>query len=120
MKNVKIVFWAIVACFIGILLYSNKDFFLAKQALSLKMPFLEPYYTPELANAVFFLAFFLIGFLIAYFFNLYERFKSKRTIKSLDAEAAIQREEFSKLKSELESIKGAAPSNDEASVAQSE
>ena len=106
MKKVKIAFWVIIICFIGILIYSNKDFFLAKQALTLKLPFLQPYHSPELAIAIFFLAFFLSGFLIAYFFGLYDRFKSSKTIKNLNAAAAAQQEEFATLKSELEALKG--------------
>ena len=120
MKKVKIAFWIIIISFIGILIYSNKDFFLAKQALSLKLPFLVPYHSPELAIAIFFLAFFLSGFLIAYFFSLYDRFKSKKTIKNLNAAAAARQTESSALKSELETLKVGSPDSAEASKSQSE
>ena len=55
MKKAKIVFWVILVCFLGLIFFSNKEYFLAKQALNLKLPFLEPYHSPEMANAIFFL-----------------------------------------------------------------
>jgi hypothetical protein len=111
MKKVKIAFWVIVLFFAGVFVYQNKVFFMAKQRLSLDLPFLEVLHTPELLNAILFLVFFVTGFLIAYFFSLYERFKSKKTIKSLNATEASQREELTALKQELESLRR-APSSD--------
>jgi hypothetical protein len=111
MKKVKIAFWVIVLFFAGVFVYQNKVFFMAKQSLSLDLPFLEVLHTPELLNAILFLVFFVAGFLIAYFFSLYERFKSKKTIKSLNATEASQREELTAIKQELESLRR-APSGD--------
>ena len=66
----------------------------------------EPYHLKELPNAFFFLLFFLIGFLIAYFTSLFERFKSKKKIKTLNVAATDQLKEISELKKEVESLKG--------------
>lgn len=110
MKKAKIVFWVIVSVFIAVFIVQNKLFFMAKQSLSLKLPFLETYHTPELPHAVIFLVFFLTGFLIAYFFSLYDRYKTKKTIKNLNATTATQLEELAVLKSELESFQRAASS----------
>ncbi|MBW2193546.1 MAG: LapA family protein, partial [Deltaproteobacteria bacterium] len=98
----------------------NKDFFFSNQALSLKLPFLETYHAPELENAIYFLAFFLSGFIIAYFFSLSDRFKSKKKIKNLNAAAAAQQTESSTIKSELETLKGGSPGSAEAHKSQSE
>ena len=106
MKKAKIAFWVILVCFLALIFFSNKEYLLLKHALNLKLPFLEPYHTPELANAIFFLVFFLTGFLIAYFYSLYDRFKCKKTIKELNAAAATQLEELSSLKREVASLKG--------------
>lgn len=119
MKKVKIVFWVIVLVFAAVFVYQNKIFFMAKQSLSLKLPFLEVYHTPELPHAVIFLVFFLTGFLIAYFISLYERFKSKKTIKNLNTAAASQLEELATLKSELESLQSASSGGSTESEAQS-
>jgi len=118
MKRVKIVFWVIVLVFAAYFVYQNQIFFMAKQSLSFKLPFLEAYHTPELPHAVIFLVFFLIGFLIAYFFSLYERFKSKKTIKNLNTTTASQFEELEALKGELESLRSASSGGSTESQAQ--
>ena len=80
MKKVKIAIWVIILVFLAVFVYQNKIFFMDKQSLGLQLPFLKPVHTPELPNAILFLVFFLTGFLIAYFFSLYDRFKSKKVI----------------------------------------
>ena len=56
---------------------------------------------------------------IAYFFSLYDRFKSKKTIKNLNAATASQLEELAALKGELEALRGASSGGSAASEAQS-
>jgi uncharacterized integral membrane protein len=106
MKKVKIVLWLIFLGFIAIIFFSNKDYFLAKQGIQINLFFTEPFQIKELPNAIYFLVFFLAGFLIAYFISLSERFKSKKTIKNLNAAATSQLEEISVLKKEIDSLKG--------------
>ena len=111
MKKVKIAFWAVILIFIGIFVYQNEVYFMEKNSLRLQLPFLETLHTPELPNAFLFLLFLLIGFLIAYFLNLSERFKSKKTIKNLNAATTSQLGEISELKKEVESLRGASSDN---------
>ena len=103
MKKVKIVLWIIFLGLIAIIFFSNKDYFLAKQGVQINLLFTEPFKIKELPNAIYFLVFFLVGFLIAYFISLSERFKSKKTIKNLNAAATSQLQEISVLKKEVES-----------------
>jgi len=105
LRNIKIAFWIIILIIIGLLGYQNKVFFMAKHSLGLKLPFLEIVNTPELSNALLFLIFFLAGFLIAYFLNLAGRFKSKKTVKNLKAEAASQQDDISTLRKEVETLR---------------
>ena len=119
MKKVKIAFWLILLVFVGVFAYQNKIYFMAKQSLSLTLPFLETLHTPELPHAVLFLVFFLTGFLIAYFSGLYDRFKSNKTLKNLNAATATQQDELTALKRELESLRGASPGGSTASEEQS-
>lgn len=119
MKKVKIAFWLIILVFAVVFVYQNKPFFMAKQSLGLTLPFLETLHSPELPNAVLFLVFFLTGFLIAYFLGLYDRFKSKKMVKNLNAAAAAQQDELTALKSELESLRSASPGGSTASEEQS-
>jgi hypothetical protein len=46
--------------------------------------------------------------LVAYFISLSERFKSKKTIKNLNAAATSQLKEISVLKKEVDSLKSSA------------
>jgi uncharacterized integral membrane protein len=108
MKKAKIVLWVIFLGLIAIIFFSNKDYFLAKQGIQIDIPFSEPFQIQELPNAIYFLVFFLAGFLIAYFISLSERFKSKKTIKNLNAAATSQLEEISVLKKEIDSLKSSA------------
>ena len=108
MKKVKIVLLIIFLGFIAIVFFSNKDYFLLKQGIQINVPFTEPFQLQELPNAIYFLVFFLAGFLIAYFISLSERFKSKKTIKNLNAAATSQLEEISVIKKEIDSLKGSA------------
>jgi uncharacterized integral membrane protein len=119
MKKVKIAFWLILLVFAGVFVYQNKIFFMAKQSLSLTLPFIETLHTPELPHAFLFLVFFLTGFLIAYFIGLHDRFKSKKTVKSLSAAGAAQQEEMTALKSELASLRSTLPGGSTASEEQS-
>ena len=118
MKKVKIAFWLIILVFVSVFVYQNMDFFMAEQSLRLNLGVLETFHTPELPHAVLFLVFFLTGFLIAYFFGLYDRFKSNKTIKSLNAADTAQQDELTALKRELELLRGASPGGSSASEEQ--
>lgn len=102
MKKLKIVLWVIIIGFIATIFFSNKNYLLAKQAFQIDFLYGEPFHSMELPNAIFFLVFFLTGFLIAYFISLSARFKSKKTIKNLNAAATSQLKEIAALKKEVE------------------
>lgn len=87
MKKVKIAFWIVVFGFVGLVIFQNKLFFMDKSQLVLNLGFFN-YQTPFLANAIYFVAFFLIGILISYFFSLFKHFKDAKTIKALKAKEA--------------------------------
>ena len=108
MKKFKLTLWAIFLGLIAIIFFSNKDYFMAKQGFQIDLFYTEPFLIQELPNVIYFLIFFLIGFLIAYFISLSERFKSKKTIKNLNATATSQLEEISVLKKEIDSLKSNA------------
>jgi uncharacterized integral membrane protein len=111
MKKVKIVIWIIIIGFLAIIFFSNKDYFLAKQSLQIKIPHIAAKSFKELPNVVYFLVFFVIGFLVAYFLSLSERFKSKKTIKNLNTAATSQLQEISDLKKEMDSLRGGVAGN---------
>ncbi|MEJ2165955.1 MAG: lipopolysaccharide assembly protein LapA domain-containing protein [Desulfobacterales bacterium] len=109
MKKATLVIWVIIFGFIALVIFQNKTFFLDKQALHLNLGLLEPYHSPELSNAIIVLLFFFAGLAVAYLFGLSSRFKAKRTIKRLNATIADHSEELTKLKSEINTLKGIEP-----------
>jgi cell division protein FtsB len=84
MKKTKIAFWIVILGFIALVMYQNQDFFLVKRDFHIDL-FFKNFLTPPVLNAVWFIACFLLGLLIAYFSSLSERFRSNKTIKGLNA-----------------------------------
>ena len=66
------------------------------------------YETPFLANAIFFVAFFLVGVLISYFFGLFRQFRDAKTIKMLKAKEASLVETVSSLEKRLSNSEATA------------
>lgn len=100
MKKVKIAFWIIVFGFIGLVIFQNKVFFMSESRLMIDLGFFY-YETPFLANAIFFVAFFLVGILISYFFSLFKHFKDAKTIKTFKAKETSLVETVSSLEKQL-------------------
>jgi uncharacterized membrane protein len=109
MRNFKIGFWAIIFGLVGIVIFQNQDFFMAKQSLSIDL-ILRNYKTPDLHIAVLFGGIFFIGFIISYIFTLIDRLRFRRVVKSLGATIDSQNENITSLINELETQKGEASS----------
>ena len=110
MKNFKIGFWAVIFGLMGIVIFQNQDFFMAKQSLSIDLIFTK-YETPELHRAILFAGIFLTGFIISYIFTLIDRLRFRKVVKSLGAEIDSQNENITLLINELESLKGGSSGN---------
>jgi membrane protein implicated in regulation of membrane protease activity len=111
MKKVKIALWVVIFGFVGLLIFQNRGFFMADSRLMLDLGFFY-YETPFLANAIFFVAFFLVGVLISYFFGLFRQFRDAKTIKMLKAKEASLVETVSSLEKRIsnsEATAAAAP-----------
>ena len=105
MKKAKIAFWLILIGFLGLLGYQNYDFFMSQHGLRINLLFVQ-YDTPQLQNAILFLIFFFTGFLISYFITLFERFKSKNMIKTLNTALDMNQKRLDELKKEVLLLKG--------------
>jgi uncharacterized integral membrane protein len=114
MNKVKTVFWVIIFGLIMLVFFQNQEFFMAKQSIKLNLLF-KIFQSPEVPNAVLFLAFFLAGLLIAYFFGLAERFKLKKTIKNLNTKIASQPQELPSTDTEAEAITSALSDTNQSS-----
>lgn len=103
MKKFKIALWLILIVFIVLLFFQNKSFLSQPQHFLFNPYVAAQYQSPELPLAVWFLACFIIGLLIAYFFSLMERFKSNKVVKDLRAKNESLLDLISQLRKELES-----------------
>ncbi len=108
MKKVKLVFWLILIAFLALLAFQNWDYFMSQHGLRINL-FVAEYHTPPLQNAVLLLIFFFVGLLFAYFFTLFERFKSQRKIKSITASLQMSEKLLDELKKEIQTLKGGSP-----------
>jgi hypothetical protein len=109
MKKAKIAFWGILIAFIALLVYQNLDFFMSTHGLRVNL-LVKEYRTPELQNAILFLIFFFAGLLISYFFSLFDRFKSRKTIKNLNNSLEQSQKMLEALKTEMNALKaGSSP-----------
>jgi cell division protein FtsB len=82
---------------------------MSEHRLRLDLFVTEEFSTPELPNAILFLFFFFVGLLISYFITLYERFKSRKTIKTLNAAMEKSQKQLDELKAEISLLKGETP-----------
>lgn len=101
MKKIKIFCWVLIICLIVLVVLQNRPYFWEPQSLGVNLYFSQ-YNTPELPNGTFVVIALLIGFLVAYFVSLPERFKARKTIKQLSATNAANLETLGALKTEIE------------------
>jgi uncharacterized integral membrane protein len=113
MKKATLIIWAIILGVLALVIFQNQEFFLGRQSLRINFGITEEYLTPELPIAVLALIFFFCGVIIAYLFSVSARFRSRRTIKKLNATLTSQKNELTELKNEINSLKGIEPEAEE-------
>lgn len=100
MNKIKEFFWIVLVGFILIVFFSNLDFFLQPQPINLNF-IIKSYSLPALPTAILFLFFFVAGVMVAYFSNLPERFRLRKTIKNLKATIDSQDKEIERIRTNL-------------------
>ena len=104
MQKVKIIIWAVVIGLVVMAVFQNQNYFLTEQNLTLNLYFVK-YQTPALANGLLILISFLLGLLITYFFNVAERFRTRKQTKKLNSTIASKQADLSSLRDELAALK---------------
>jgi uncharacterized membrane protein YciS (DUF1049 family) len=104
MKKLKAILWLIIIGLIGLIMYQNRDFFLLRHSLGIDLISTQ-YRSPELPTALYFIAFFLLGWLIAYLFSLMDRFRTGGTIKRLQQTIHSQQNDIQSMKRDVEALK---------------
>ncbi|MBI9091306.1 MAG: hypothetical protein JEZ12_19000 [Desulfobacterium sp.] len=103
MKKIKLFFGLIILIFAGLVVYQNRDYFFAKQALSLSLGVETWHWTAlPVQNLAYFGIALALGLLGAGFYGIASKLKSKKTIKSLNATIESHLEKIASLKAELE------------------
>jgi len=107
MNKAKLIIWLLVLVFMGLVVYQNEGHFLnAQESLRLNLGVVPEYHSPKLPMVFFYLVFFLYGLIVAYFFGLPERFRSRKAIKGLTIAATQREKEMTELNTELSRLKG--------------
>lgn len=104
MNKIKFVLLIILFAIIGLFVWDNGAFLLAKNSISLNL-FIKTYSTPELPTGIILLISFLAGLLVAYVFALFERFRLNGEIKGLKYTIDSNIEKIAELKNEVISLK---------------
>ncbi|VFQ45513.1 hypothetical protein [Desulfoluna butyratoxydans] len=104
MKKLKfaLIFLILVALFV--VAYQNWVFLRTTEALSVDLK-VWGYQSPAIAHGLYFLGFFLLGFLLAYTSGLMARFRSSKMVKELNAVIDSQQEKISTLRGEMDLLK---------------
>jgi hypothetical protein len=107
MNKAKLIIWLLVLVFMGLVIYQNEGHFLnAQESLRLNLGVVPEFHSPKLPMVFFYLVFFLYGLIVAYFFGLPERFRSRKAIKRLTIAATQREKAMTELNTELSRIKG--------------
>ena len=102
MKKFKLFLGLIFVIFIALLIYQNRVYFLAQEALSFSLGVETWHWTaPPVQNVAYMGICLAFGFLFAGIMGLSAKLKSKKAIKLLHTEKEQQLEEISELKKEL-------------------
>lgn len=96
MKKVKILFWILIFAIVVLFIFQNQSLFLNKQTIRINLHFAS-YELPDLPNVIILMACFLIGLLLSYFFNLSERYRSKKMVKKMNETIGSLQQEISGL-----------------------
>jgi uncharacterized integral membrane protein len=103
-KKGKIVFWIIFIVLSLILYFQNQGFFMTEHKLGLNLFFYDV--NPSPMPIVFYvIGFFFIGFIIAFFFGLIDKFRTKKIIQDLNMKLDEQNKMLTSQKNEVDRLR---------------
>lgn len=97
MKNLKPLVVIAVLILVAVVVVQNSAVFTHQESMKLDL-YVKSYHTPEIQLSIYFLGFFLMGFLLAYLYGLSERFKARNVNRS-------HLEKISRLEAEIKALK---------------
>jgi uncharacterized integral membrane protein len=99
MKKVKIFFGLLVLGLTALFAYQNRGFLLQRHDIGLNIGFTD-YHTNQ-SIAIYLLAVFFAGLLLAFLLSLARQFKSRKTIRNLNGELEAEKERVRELEMKL-------------------
>ena len=108
------VIWAIILVFIGLIIFQNQEFFLAKKVLRLNLGVVDVYQSPQVFVAVVFFVFFIFGVILQYLISLPDRFRTNKMLKKLKVINTSLENELANIKRDVAALKGEPVENDKA------
>ena len=100
MKRVKIAIWVLIVAFFAILIYQNRQLFMAQNPLTLDLGFLK-YQIPEMRILMLCFLFMLAGLLLGVYFLVVYTLKTKKLIKAANNRVDSQSQKIDELENEL-------------------
>lgn len=104
MKKAKIAFYLLFIVFLGVIIYQNGDFFFAGRTLKVDL-YLDQFTSPNLPTALWFVSFFLLGWLLAYLASLTDRFRARQECKKLQQKIQLQENDIAAMKKDVADLK---------------
>ncbi len=108
MKKIKIILSLVLVGFFVLVIYQNQQYLMVKPDIQLNLWILGDFHCTGISNGMLILAFFLVGFLIAYFLTLPYRFKTGKTTRALNETISGHEQTISSLKKELGNLQASA------------
>ncbi len=111
-KKGKIIFW-IIFFVLGLILYfQNQGFFMTEHKLGLNLFFYDFNPSP-MPMVLYVIGFFFMGFIIAFFFGLIDKFRTKKIIQDLNMKLDEQNKLLTSQKKEVDRLREVLRENSE-------
>ncbi len=105
-KKGKIIFWIVFIVVAIILYFQNRSFFMYEHSDNLSLDlFVFDFSISPMPMAIFFIAAFLIGYIIALSFCWVERFRLKKNIQELNEKLSERNKQMDSLQHEVNALK---------------
>ncbi len=106
MQKIKYLFWLVIVAVLAIFIYQNNEYFMAEHSIGIDLYFFAGK-SGELPNIVYFLAVFVIGFLISLLLSFSHGYKKRKTIKELNEKINADKQRIDEMESRLAAVEGA-------------
>ncbi len=105
MQKVKYLLWLVIVALLAIFIYQNNEYFMAEHRIGINLYFFDAE-TGELPNIAYFVAVFVIGFLVSLLLSLSHAYKKRKTIKELNEKINADKKRIDEMESRLAAVEG--------------